>query len=32
MKIGLVPINIGVQSAEQMIGLSQLAEKLGYES
>ncbi|MFT6753758.1 MAG: alkanesulfonate monooxygenase SsuD, partial [Candidatus Azotimanducaceae bacterium] len=32
MKIGLIPVNIGIQSAEQMIGMAQLAEKLGYES
>jgi probable F420-dependent oxidoreductase len=32
MKIGLIPINIGVNSAEQMIGMAQLAENLGYES
>lgn len=32
MKIGLVPINVGVQSAEQMIGLAKLAESLGFES
>lgn len=32
MKIGLIPVNIGVQSAEQMIGMAQLAENLGYES
>ena len=32
MKFGLIPINIGVTSPEQMIGMSQLAESLGYES
>ena len=32
MKIALVPINIGMQSLEQMIGLAQLAESLGFES
>ena len=32
MKIGLVPINVGVQSAEQMVGLAKLAESLGFES
>ena len=32
MKIGLIPVNIGVESAEQMIGLAQLAEASGYES
>ncbi len=32
MKIALVPINIGMQSLEQMVGLAQLAEDLGFES
>lgn len=32
MKIGLVPINVGVASLEQMVGLAQLAEGHGYES
>ncbi len=32
MKFGLIPVNIGVDSAEQMIGLAQLAESVGYES
>ena len=32
MKFGLIPVNIGVQSTEQMIGMAQLAEQLGYES
>ena len=32
MKIGLIPVNIGIDSAEQMIGLAQLAEASGYES
>lgn len=32
MKFGLIPVNIGVQSAEQMIGMAQLAESKGYES
>jgi probable F420-dependent oxidoreductase len=32
MKIALVPINIGMQSLEQMIGLAQLVESLGFES
>ena len=31
MKIGLIPINVGVQSADDIIGLAQLAETLGYE-
>jgi len=32
MKVALVPINIGVQSLDQVIGLAQLAESLGFES
>jgi len=32
MKVGLVPINIGIQSLEQVIGLAQLVESLGFES
>ena len=32
MKLGIVPVNIGVGSGEQMIQVSQLAESLGYES
>ncbi len=32
MKIGLIPVNIGLETAEQMIGLAQLAEGAGYES
>jgi len=32
MKVGLVPINIGMQSLEQVIGLAQLVESLGFES
>ncbi|MCB1700167.1 MAG: LLM class F420-dependent oxidoreductase [Pseudomonadales bacterium] len=32
MKFGLVPINIGMRSLEQIVGLAQLAESLGYES
>jgi len=32
MKIGLVPINVGMKSAEQMVGLARLAESLGFES
>ena len=32
MKIGLIPVNVGVQSAEQMIGLAQKAESVGVES
>ena len=32
MKFGLVPVNVGVKSIEQTIGLAQLAESVGFES
>ena len=32
MKIGVIPINIGVQAGEQIVQIAQLAESLGYES
>lgn len=32
MKFGLIPVNIGMDSAEQIIGLAQVAEGAGYES
>jgi probable F420-dependent oxidoreductase len=32
MKIGLIPINVGLSSAEQLIGLAQKAEAVGVES
>lgn len=32
MKVGLVPINIGMQSLEQMVGLAQQLESAGFES
>ena len=32
MKIGLIPVNIGMQSLEQVVGLAQMAEGLGFES
>ncbi len=32
MKLGMVPINIGVSDPNQMIGLAQLAEQAGFES
>lgn len=32
MKFGLVPINVGVKSVDQIIGISQLAESVGMES
>jgi probable F420-dependent oxidoreductase len=32
MKFGLIPINIGVNSVEQITGMAQTAEKAGFES
>lgn len=32
MKFGIIPINIGVQSVDQMVGTARLAEELGFES
>jgi probable F420-dependent oxidoreductase len=32
MKLGIIPINIGAQSGEQLIQSAQFAESLGYES
>ncbi len=32
MKIGLIPVNIGVPDAQAMVGMAQLAEGLGFES
>ena len=32
MKVDIIPINIGVQSADQLVKMAQLAESLGYES
>ncbi len=32
MKIGLIPINIRMESLEQLVGLSQYVESLGFES
>ncbi|MBO6555041.1 MAG: LLM class F420-dependent oxidoreductase [Pseudomonadales bacterium] len=32
MKLGIIPINIGVQQGADMIGLAQAAESMGYES
>ncbi len=32
MKFGLIPINIGIESIDQMVGLAQLAESSGLES
>lgn len=32
MKIGLVPVNVGIKSVDQMVGLAQYAESIGVES
>jgi len=32
MKVGLIPVNIGVSSVERMVGLAVHAEKVGFES
>jgi probable F420-dependent oxidoreductase len=32
MKFGLVPVNVGVKSVDQLVGISQLAESVGMES
>jgi len=32
VKVGIIPINIGVQAGEQIVQIAQLAEELGYES
>ena len=32
MKLGLIPINIGMDSLENLVGLAQYAESLGFES
>ncbi|HEY6131902.1 MAG TPA: LLM class F420-dependent oxidoreductase [Halioglobus sp.] len=32
MKFGLVPVNVGVKSVEHIVGISQLAESVGFES
>jgi probable F420-dependent oxidoreductase len=32
MKFGLIPVNIGIDNAQQMIGAAQLAESVGFES
>ena len=32
MKIGIIPVNIGIQKTEQMVGIAQLAESVGMES
>ena len=32
MKVGLIPVNMGVANAEQMIHMAQVAESVGVES
>ena len=32
MKIGLIPVNVGVRNAQAMVATAQLAEELGFES
>ena len=32
MKVGIIPVNIGVESVEQIVSLAKLAESLNYES
>ncbi|MBT3427210.1 MAG: LLM class F420-dependent oxidoreductase [Gammaproteobacteria bacterium] len=32
MKYGLIPVNLGVSTMQQMVGMAQKAESLGYES
>ena len=32
MKFGLVPVNVGVKSVEEMVGLAQYIESIGFES
>ena len=32
MKFGLIPVNIGVETVQQIIGVAQLAESVGFES
>jgi probable F420-dependent oxidoreductase len=32
MKIGLVPVNVGIKSVEEMVGLAQYIESIGFES
>ena len=32
MKIGLIPVNVGTKSAEQVVGIAQKAEQVGLES
>jgi len=32
MKLGLIPVNIGIDDPARMIGLAQLAESVGFES
>ena len=32
MKVGIIPVNIGVQNAQQIVQTAQFVESLGYES
>jgi hypothetical protein len=32
MKIGIIPVNVGVDSVEQIVGFAQYAESTGVES
>ena len=32
MKVGIIPVNIGVQNAQQVVQTAQFVESLGYES
>ncbi len=32
MKFGLIPVNIGIRSVDQLVGTAQMAEELGFES
>ena len=32
MKVGVIPINIGVQAADQVVQTAQMVQSLGYES
>ena len=32
MKVGLIPVNVGSSNVENMVGLAQLAEGVGFES
>ena len=32
MKIGLIPVNVGVPNGEAVVGMAELAERVGFES